>query len=99
MKPYLAKKIIGIDSETGLNIELRATDVLIEPKKPLITVTVEECLVSPTGIVMKILTTRYYTRNDKEGNEKFSNLQNSQIGVAIENMLLLDLDKYPNLDQ
>lgn len=97
--PYSAKKSIGVDEKTGLNIELRATDILIEPKKNLITVTVEKCLISPTGVVMEIVETIYFTRTNKQGNLKFDMLQGSQIGLGIAQMLGLDLDAYPDLTQ
>lgn len=96
---YSAKKVLGIDDKTGLSIELRATDILIEPKKQMITVTVEKCLVSPTGIVVSVIDTIYFNRTNKEGNEKFDTLQKSPIGVGITQMLGLDLDNYPNLEQ
>jgi len=97
--PYSAKKNIGIDSKTGLDIELRATDILIEPKKNSITVTVERCLVSPTGVIMEVVETIYFTRTNKEGNLKFDMLQSSPIGLGIAQMLGLDLDTYPDLTQ
>jgi len=93
---YSAKKYIGLDEETGLSIELRATDILIEPKKKLITVTVEKCLVSPTGVVMGVLETIYFNRTNSDNNMKFDSLQNSAIGQGISQMLLIDLDNYPN---
>lgn len=96
---YSAKKVLGIDERTGLSIELRATDILIEPKKQLITVTVEKCLVSPTGIVMEIVETVYFTRTNKEANMKFDLLQNSPVGTGISQMLAIDLENYPNLTQ
>lgn len=96
---YSAKKVLGFDEKTGLSIELRATDILIEPKKEMITVTVEKCLVSPTGIVMEIVDKIYFTRINKEGNMKFDTLQNSGIGTGIAQMLLLDLENYPDLNQ
>lgn len=96
---YSAKKIIGIDEKTGLSIELRATDILIEPKKQIITVTVEKCLVSPTGVVMEVVETVYFNRINKEGNIKFDALQNSTVGLGITQMLGLDLENYPDLTQ
>lgn len=96
---YSAKKNLGFDELTGLSVELRATDILIEPKKNLITVTVEKCLVSPTGIVMEVVETMYFTRTNKDGNMKFDALQNSPLGVGISQMLNLDLENYPNLTQ
>jgi|JI10StandDraft_1071094.scaffolds.fasta_scaffold140435_2 hypothetical protein len=96
---YSAKKVIGVDDKTGLSIELRATDILIEPKKQMITVSVEKCLVSPTGIVMEVVEKIYFTRTNKEGNMKFDTLQNSAIGVGITQMLGLDLEAYPDLEQ
>ena len=80
---YSAKKSIGTDEKTGLSIELRDTDILIEPKKEMITVTVEKCLVSPTGVVMQVLDTVYFTRTNKVNNMKFDALQNSPIGLGI----------------
>lgn len=96
---YSAKKNIGIDPETGLDIELRATDILIEPSKELITVKVEKCLVSPTGVVMKVIENLYFTRTNIPGNMKFDSLQGSPIGLGISQMLMLDLNAYPNLNQ
>lgn len=96
---YSAKKVLGVDEKTGLSIELRATDILIEPKKQMITVTVEKCLVSPTGVVMEVVETIYFTRTNKGGNLKFDALQSSPIGSGITQMLGVDLDNYPNLTQ
>jgi len=96
---YSAKKVLGVDEKTGLSIELRATDILIEPKKQMITVTVEKCLVSPTGIVMEVVETIYFNRINKEGNMKFDALQNSPVGLGITQMLGLDLENYPDLTQ
>jgi hypothetical protein len=96
---YSAKKVLGVDDKTGLSIELRATDIFIEPKKQMITVSVEKCLVSPTGIVMEVVEKTYFTRTNKEGNMKFDSLQNSNIGVGITQMLNMDLEAYPDLEQ
>jgi hypothetical protein len=49
--------------------------------------------------VVSVIDTIYFNRTNKEGNEKFDTLQNSPIGVGITQMLGLDLDNYPNLEQ
>jgi hypothetical protein len=98
---YITNKIIGVDDITDLNIELRVKEVLIDAHKQKITIKVEKYLVSPTGVEMKLIESLYYERyNDSiNNNMKYDQLDASPIGQGIKQILLLDLNNYPNLLQ
>ena len=98
---YITNKIIGVDDITGLNIELRVKEVLIDAHKQKIIIKVEKYLVSPTGVEMKLIESLYYERyNDLiNNNMKYDQLDASPIGQGIKQILLLDLNNYPNLLQ
>jgi len=99
MKNYIANKVIGVDSSTGLDIELRTKEFSVNAETRKITVRVDKVLVSPTGVEMKRLESMYYERYDSETNEKYSQLEASPIGLGIEQILKSDLDMYPDLTQ
>ncbi len=99
MKKYIAKKSLGIDELTGLERQLRATDVFINAETELITVILKEVLVSPTDVVMKELLVTQFTRFNSSENKRFDQLEASPIGLGIEQMLLIDLENYPDIQQ
>ena len=99
MGNYIANKNIGIDESTGLAIELRVKNLNIDAEKRTITIQVDKCLVSPTGKQMTVIEALYYTRYDGEVNKKYSLLEESNLGLGIKQMLNLDLDIYPDLQQ
>lgn len=99
MKNYIANKVIGVDSETGLNIELRTKSFATDAETRKITVRVDKVLVSPTGVEMKLIESMYYERFDTEVNPKYSQLEASPLGLGIAQILLLDLAMYPDLTQ
>lgn len=96
---YITKKEIGIDVDSGLSIELRAKELNIDAGNRKITIKIDKCLVSPTGLEMKVIETLYYDRFDTEINKKYTALEESNIGIGIKELLNLDLDLYPNLQQ
>lgn len=97
---YITNKIIGVDESTGLNIELRVKELLIDAEIKKITIKIEKYLVSPTGIEMKLLESFYYERFNQEPNKmKYDQLDTSPLGQGIKQMLQLDLEFYPNLLQ
>lgn len=96
---YITNKMIGVDELTGLNIELRVKELTINAAIKRIAVKIEKCLVSPTGVEMKLVETLYYDRYNEEGNMKYDQLDGSQLGQGIKHILNLDLDNYPNLLQ
>lgn len=99
MKKYISNLVVGVDEETGLSIELRVKELNIDANIRKITVKVEELLVSPTGVEMKLIETLYYERYDGEVNKKFQQLELSGLGLGIKQMLDNDLLSYPNLTQ
>ena len=99
MKNYITNLSIGIDDETGLSIELRVKDLTINAEIRKITVKIDKVLVSPTGIELKVIESLYYDRYDGEINKKYTQLEESPIGIGIKQMLNLDLPQYPNLTQ
>ena len=99
MKNYITNKVIGVDESTGLSIELRTKEFGVNAETRLINVRVDKVLVSPTGVEMKRLETLYYDRRDLEGSEKYSQLEASQLGLGIAQLLLVDLNVYPDLQQ
>jgi hypothetical protein len=99
MKNYIANKVIGVDSNTGLTIELRTKEFSVNAETRKITVRVDKVLVSPTGVEMKRIESMYYERFDSETNEKYSQLESSTLGLGIAQVLTLDLDMYPDLNQ
>jgi hypothetical protein len=99
MKNYIANKVIGVDSTTGLTIELRTKEFSVNAETRKITVRVDKVLVSPTGVEMKRIESMYYERFDSETNEKYSQLESSPIGLGIAQILTIDLDMYPDLTQ
>jgi hypothetical protein len=62
MVNYITNKAIGVDESTGLSIELRVKELNIDASNRKITIRVDKCLVSPTGIEMKLVESFYYTR-------------------------------------
>lgn len=96
---YITKKEIGVDIDSGLSIELRAKELNIDATNRKITIKIDKCLVSPTGLEMKVLESIYYDRFDSNENKKYTALEESSIGVNIKELLNLDLDLYPNLQQ
>jgi hypothetical protein len=99
MKNYIANKVIGTDSETGLDIELRTKNFSVDADTRIITVRVDKVLVSPTGVQMKLIESMYYERYDSATNEKYSQLEASSLGLGISQILSLDLAIYPDLTQ
>lgn len=99
MKNYIANKVIGVDSATGLDIELRTKEFSVNAETRKITVRVDKVLVSPTGVEMKRLESMYYERFDSETKEKYSQLESSSLGLGIAQILTIDLDMYPDLTQ
>ena len=99
MKGYIQNLNIGVDEVTGLDIELRVKSINIDSEIEVITIKVDKCLVSPTGIQMSILETKYYTRYNSIENKKYDMLDLSPVGLGIKHILSLDLALYPNLDQ
>ena len=99
MKNYIANKVFGLDEATGLEIELRVKELLIEASNRKITIKIDKVLVSPTGLELKVIESLYYDRFDGDVNKKYEQLELSSIGLGILDMLLLDLDVYPNLTQ
>lgn len=97
---YITNKIIGVDENSGLNIELRVKELNINAEIKKITIKVQKFLVSPTGLEMKLIETLYYERyNVEPNNMKYDQLDESPIGQGIKQILNLDLDNYPNLLQ
>ena len=96
---YITKLNIGVDSETGLDIELRVKSLIIDASIKKITIRIDKCLVSPTGVELKITETLYYDRYNSEFSNKYDALDSSPIGLAIKQILDLDLLQYPNLNQ
>jgi hypothetical protein len=98
-KGYITKKSTGIDAETGLEKEIRVTAINIDSVSQTITVSIGEYLVSPTGIVIKALSEKVFSRYNGATRQKYDELEQSPIGVGIINMLQPDLDNYPAVDQ
>ncbi len=99
MKNYITNKVIGVDSATGLGVELRTKEFSVNAESRVITVKIDKVLVSPTGVEMKHIESMYYERFDSETNEKYSQLEASSLGLGIEQILKSDLDMYPDLNQ
>ncbi len=99
MKNYISNLVVGVDDETGLSIELRVKELNIDAQIRKVTVKIDKSLVSPTGVEMKIIETVYYDRFDDEINKKYTQLEESAIGLAIKQILEIDLGLYPNLTQ
>ena len=99
MKNYITNLSIGVDEVTGLSIELRVKELNINSETKTIIIKIDKVLVSPTGVELRIIESLYYDRYDSEINKKYTQLEESPIGIGIKQMLNLDLPQYPNLTQ
>ena len=99
MNKYIANLNIGIDEETGLDTELRIKSLMIDAENKRVTIKIDKCLVSPTGVELKVLDCQYYDRYNSETNKRYDALALSPIGQGIKQMLNTDLIDYPNLTQ
>ena len=99
MKNYITNLSIGVDEVTGLSIELRVKELTINSETKTIIIKIDKVLVSPTGVELRIIESLYYDRYDGEINKKYTQLEESPIGIGIKQMLNLDLPQYPNLTQ
>lgn len=99
VKGYITKKSNGVDVQTGLEKEIRVTSIYINSIEEKITVEIGEYLVSPTGEVMRTLSTKTFSRYNGAERQKYDELEQSPIGQGIITMLQPDLNNYPNVDQ
>lgn len=103
---------LGIDKETGLQKKVLIWKIDIDGKTEIITVKYDISLISPTGIVVKIIATNIYRRFNRPAvmsedgetiitpaNMKWDQLKDSAIGQGILSMIDLDVKNYPNLAQ
>ena len=96
---FIAKKVIELDVETGLDKEIRIVSITIDALVKTISITYCIVLVSPTGVAMKTLEENTVTRTNLECNPKWDQLEASSIGQGIKQMLQPDLNAYPNMLQ
>ncbi len=112
-------KIVGTDSDTGLQIRVDVTGVMINMKSKTIDITYDECLIGKSGSVVT-KKSGVYTRRNKEAvmdlrqvagepegvteqyevtpaENRFDQLEGSEIGILIKQMLENDLKNYPNM--
>lgn len=99
MSRYIAKMSVGIDGDTGLELELRVKSLIIDAEIQKITIKMDKCLVSPTGVELRVIETQYYDRYNSPSNLRYDALASSPIGQGIKQMLGIDLNDYPNLTQ
>lgn len=99
MNKYIANLNIGIDENTGLDIELRVKSLIIDSESQKVTIKIDKCLVSPTGVELRVMEAQYYDRYNSESNKRYDALALSPIGQGIKQMLGIDLLEYPNLTQ
>ncbi|AXH75882.1 MAG: hypothetical protein [Bacteriophage sp.] len=95
------KRKIGVDTEdTGLDIEVRISTVVIDFDNQQINGIWKEQLVTPTGKpIGEVRKEGAFIRKDLVYNKKWSDLQASVVGQTILGMLGQDLINYPNLEQ
>jgi hypothetical protein len=99
MNKYITNLNIGIDENTGLDVELRVKSLTIDSELQKITIKIDKSLVSPTGVELKVIESQYYDRYNSETNLRYDGLALSPIGQGIKTMLNIDLLEYPNLTQ
>jgi hypothetical protein len=95
----ITSKSLGIDQETGLEKKIIIHTLEINSQTEVITVKYQVALVSPTGKIMAVLENGQYTRFNSPIKQKYNALRDSAIGQGIIQMLGLDLDLYPNINQ
>jgi len=98
----ISTKDLGINAETGLRDEVRATRLIIDTDDETIRVFIRKVMISNTGFEIDDKSPIEYVRyNDYEefGILKFDELRNSAVGRAIASMINQTLLKYPDLSQ
>jgi len=99
MGNYISKRHLRVDELTGLDVEARVKELNINSDTKIITIRVEECMVSPTGEQISCIGSYTYTRYNGEVNKKYDALASSSIGQGIMQMLSNDLLSHPNYEQ
>lgn len=99
MTKYIAKRTLELDEATGLEKEVRATNIIIDAENEKISIMLKECLVSPTGVVMKVLKETQYERYNTVDNKRYDNLEESEVGQGIKQMVTADLQNYPSIGE
>ena len=93
---YIGKVAFGIDSKTGLTIEVRCVEICIRSKRKRIELVFDKVLVSPTGIAMFVESSHEFLRFDDVPNNllRYTQQQESIIGLAMRSAIeTLDLSK------
>lgn len=106
------EKNLGVDIDSGLQKKLLIWDIQINGKTEVITCKYDISLISPTGMIVKTISTNNYKRFNKlaeldedgitvisPANLKWDSLKNSIIGQGILSMIAQDVVNYPNLEQ
>ncbi len=108
----IAKKSLGINTSTGLEEQISAYTIFISTLEEKIQVGYKIQSLSPTGVIVSETELKYFNRiNQKEQtgigiqgerivvspeNNKFNQLRESEIGLAITSLIASDLDSYPD---
>lgn len=84
----IAKKTFGTDEQYGLTKELHVWGQFNDAKNERIVVYYDIVLLSPTGLISKIVSSGQYTRSG----QKFQALRDSQLGQGITALIETDMD-------
>ena len=99
-KTNVAQGSLGIDPETGLEKFVQYTNINIDARKKVVTITWDEVLVTPNGQVVSIINSGVFTRENLPKSMKYDVLRGSAIGIGIANMIInLDFPQHPNYEQ
>jgi hypothetical protein len=97
---FISQGSLGIDPETGLERVVQYTNLNIDARKKILTITWNEVLISPNGQVVSIVNSGTFTRENLVGSMRYDALKNHPIGLGIATMLVaLDFPTHPNYEQ
>ena len=94
MKQYtpLASKSFGTDTDTGLEKQLVAHTILISAVDERIDVLYDVVLMSPTGLMVSVVESSRYIRDNSGNNPKYDQLHDSDLGKGIMAIIQNDLN-------
>lgn len=97
---YIEQGSLGTDVDTGLERVVQYTNINIDARNKVITITWEEVLITPNGQAVGIVANGWFTRVNKVDSMKYDSLHGSAIGIGIRQMLLaLDFPDHPTYEQ
>ena len=94
MKQYtpLASKSFGTDTDTGLEKQLVAHTIIISAVDERVDVLYDVLLMSPTGLMVSVVESSRYSRDNSGNNPKYDQLHDSDLGKGVMSIIQNDLN-------